>query len=150
MGTNKREASMGQLIKSIELSTLTLIKCDFEIVDPKEAPNGGSIEFSCEVGFPDSEVDNEFEMISKFEIRGFRDEEDLFILKQDFIGVFKELDIETFLAETKETQVQYCMSLVYPTLRENAQYILNKAGLGQIDIPIHFSAHEVEEIEKNT
>lgn len=150
MGTKKREASMGQLIKSIELSTLTLIKCDFEIVDPKEAPNGGSIEFSCEVGFPDSEVDNEFEMISKFEIRGFRDEVDLFILKQDFIGVFKELDIETFLAETKETQAQYCMSLVYPTLRENAQYILNKAGLGQIDIPIHFSAPEVEEIETNT
>lgn len=150
MGANKRETSMGELIKSIELSALTLIKCDFEIIDPKEAPNGGSIEFSCEVGFLESEVENEFEMISKFQIRGFREDEDLFILKQSFTGVFKELDSDTFNSVTKETQVQYCMALVYPTLRENALYILTKAGLGQIDIPIHFSAPEVEEIEQNT
>jgi len=141
---------MGELIKSIELSTLTLIKCDFEVLDPKEAPNGGSIEFSCEVGFLETEVDNEFEMTIKFGIRGFREAEDLFILKQSFNGTFLELDCDAFDNVDKEVQVQYCMSLVYPTLRENAQYILNKAGLGQIDIPFHLSAPEVEEIGKNT
>ena len=150
MGANTQGTSMAELIKSIELSSLILIKCEFEITDPKEAPNGGSIEISCEVGFPESELESEFEMISKFQIRGFRENEDLFILKLGFSGVFQELDRETFYGVSKKIQVQYCMTLVYPTLRENAQYILNKAGLGQVDIPIHFSMLNVEDIETNT
>lgn len=150
MGINKRETTMGELIRSIELTTLTLIKCDFEIFDPKEASNGGSIDFSCEVGFVESEIENQFEVMLKFEIRGFRDDEDLFMLEQTYSSSFKELDSDTFNAVSKELQVQYCTSLVYPTLRESAQYILNKAGLGQIDIPLHFSDPTVEEVEKNT
>jgi preprotein translocase subunit SecB len=141
---------MGELIHSIELTALTLIKCDFEILDPLEAPNGGSVEFSCEVGFPEVQTKNQFEMAANFQIRGFREENDLFIFKQEFLGVFKDVDIDSFNAVTKELQIQYCMSLIYPTIRDNALYTLSKAGLSQVDIPFHFQAPEVTKIEENT
>lgn len=141
---------MGELIHSIELTALTLIKCGFEMFDPLEAPNGGSIEFSCEVGLPEVQTENQFEMAADFQIRGFREEGDLFIFKQEFIGGFKGVNVDSFNAATKEHQIQYCMSLIYPTIRENALYTLTKAGLSQVDIPLHFSAPVVAKIEENT
>lgn len=137
---------MAELIQSIELLNVNLIRCDFEVFNPEEAPNGGSIEFFCEVNLIENDTDNNFEVQSVFEVKGFREDEDLFNLKEHFNAIFTKVNSEVFDNASKELQVQFCVSLIYPTLRENALYTLNKAGLGQINIPFHFSSPEVSQI----
>ena len=147
MGSKISELDMIELIKSIELLNVNLIKYNFEVIDPKEAPNGGSIEFSCEVNLIENHRDEHFEMIIKFKIRGSRDDDELFKLEEEFNAVFHKLNSEIFDQTSNELQVQFCLSLIYPTLRENALYTLSKAGLGQIHIPFHFSSPELLEVK---
>ena len=138
---------MTELIQSIELLNINLIRYNFEVLNPEEAQNGGSIEFSCEVNLIENDDDKNFEMISRFKVRGFREDGELFNLEEEFNAIFLKVHPEVFEKASKELQVEFCVSLMYPTLRENALYTLNKAGLGQIHIPFHFSAPEVSQVK---
>jgi len=141
---------MRELITSIELANLTLNNSEFEVIAPEEAANGGSYEFSCEVNLiEDEDSKNEFQLSTKFQMRGFREQDDLFILKLNYVGTFEILNGLIFSELPQKTLVHYCIGIIYPTLRESVLFFLAKAGLGGIDIPFHLSVTDAEEIPKN-
>lgn len=139
---------MKELIHSITLLDINLIKYNFEVVNPEEASSGGTIDISCTVFFIENGDDkNKIELISKFAIRGFREDCDLFNLEEEFNAKFVKINPETFDKAPKNLQIEFCLSLIYPILRENALYTLSKAGLGQISIPFHFSEPDISQIK---
>ena len=135
---------MGELIESIELQALTLTACNFEMPDPKDAAGGGSIHYSGDGEFAECETDERFELIASFSIRGFRGEKELFMLRQAIVASFLIVDSAVFESVSDDVQLQYCVSLVYPSIRENAERIFSKAGLRQINIPLHFNLIDVK------
>lgn len=141
---------MSELVKSIELVNLNLMKSDFEIINPKEAPNGGSVEFSCQVNFTEMDANdtNKFGMNTNFFVRGFREKEELFSFKLEFSAVFLKSVPDAFDEIENSLQMQFAMSFVYPYIRESIIFTLNKAGLGQIDVPFSFLPEEIVETLK--
>jgi preprotein translocase subunit SecB len=134
---------MDKLIKSIELNALKLLSNNFELISPDDAANGGSLEFSCSVNFVESKLHDHFDMIAKFEMHGFNEGKDLFRLEQEFISTYQILDQEVFDEILEKIKIQHCLSLIFPILREDALKTLSRAGLGQIDIPLHFSSPKI-------
>jgi preprotein translocase subunit SecB len=142
VGSDTSELNMTELMQSIELLNVSLIRSNFEVFNPKEAPNGGSIDFSLKIDLIENDEDKNFEIIYKFIVKGFRPDEELFILEEEFNAIFIKANPDIFNKTSKESQVHFCSSIIYPILRENASYTLNKAGLGQINLPFHFSVPE--------
>ncbi len=134
---------MDKLIKSIELNALSLLSANFDLIEPDEAPKGGKLEFSCLATFHEIDENDYFDMTAKFEMHGYNGEQDLFKLELMFIATYKMLDADTFDSISEEIRVQHCLSLIYPTLRDDALRILSRAGLGSIDIPLHVSSPKI-------
>ena len=123
---------------------MSLIQYNFEVINPEEAHRGGSISFFCKIDFIESDNNNNFNIQITFNVKGFREDGDLFKLEEKFNAVFTKVNAKVFDNVSNKLQVKFCVSLLYPTIRENALYTLSKAGLGQINIPFQMPNVDIE------
>ncbi len=134
---------MTELIGSIQLESIYLLDCDFVVSDPVEAQKGGKLEFGISVSFDDAVDYQELNMTSTVEISGLRDEERIFSLMLKHCSKYTVKDDSVLLDDIEDTRTEYLVNLIYPILREHASSTLGKAGLGQINLPYHFSSSHV-------
>lgn len=141
---------MAQLINSIKLDSVKLLASHFDLIDPDGAAEGGSVGFACSVSVPKNQEDNDLRLVFMAEVEGFREpsgdgpRQELFKIEEQILTVFSFNNKEYFLNAPEHVRVNLCLSLVYQVLREDICRILVRAGLGQIDIPYHFTQPQKE------
>lgn len=129
----------------VEVNDIFLISSSFKIIDFEKAHRGGSVTFKCEVQFNDEPHQDGIQLTTKIIAEGKNDEESLFKLSSEYVAEYRVSDINNFHAFPESERVEYCLSLIFPIIREDSMNYLSRAGLGQIQLPYHFNSPQIIE-----
>lgn len=146
---------MKMLIKylmSLDCLSFDLVESDFKIFELEQAKEGGALDFGVSVDYPDDlpKVTAPFELEFIFEMNGYQrlegdERKKLFDLKQKFTANFIPFDSDVFFGEDSATQLQHCVNLIYPFIRESVLQNLRVSGLSIIEMPLTF----IDVIDRN-
>lgn len=130
------------MIKIIELENIALLSSHFDVLDADLLKTGGKLELSCEANInDDNDEADKVSMIATMKVKGINsDNSELFSIENKYISSFKTVDNEAFY-ETEETErVQFCLSLIYLSIREDVLSTLSKAGIKNLKLPFSLNA----------
>lgn len=135
---------MMDFIYSVKLIDLLLLEGGFNMVDIEAASKGGAMSIDLSANVTESVEDNILKFDISLNLSGYpgpvENKEDLlFNLHQKYVAIFEKENIDFLEKMGPDVVTQYCLTLVYPYIRESAQGVFRNGGLGDMGFPLQFT-----------